>query len=1125
MKTRPKPKKISFIKLATNTNKNENKNNNKKVNKTKKYNTVLNNDLLFINSPRNNFIPSTTKYNEKLLNKIKEYSLESHSVNQELLKITKNSNKNNNNKENEVEDDNKNELNDLVYNSLYNNRLKKIKNRNNTKLNTDRHVNPFSNNVIINTKTNNELDLNKKNKTNTKSKFNSKSKSISKRNKKGVFENNLKLSKKNFLKNNNMKRNISSNNRIIGRRININRKESNDEFYINNTEENDFHIDTSYNLTIKNNFNFYYPDIQFLSAKNMLEKKWRNRNINYEIKEETERNIINSDNNKKNDKLEFCFKKSKTNTNSMKKKLRQSKINYNETKSENINDLKVKKNIKIINRKENTLSSLHKKRKIFSDTNKDAFFISEFKGFYSPVAYSFEKGKNINEKSEEKNKYLILDKNRIFKNKRCDNINTFEKENTKLIEDVKNMNSHKLKQNGNLFYVKRRIYENKRKSPNINKIEDQIPYNPKKLSFLNSPNIKTSCVKKKRTEYSYNNAFKRFDHFKYNKLQKSRGKSDSRSNTKSKSKSGSKSQLNKLKTSIKHNNKLNKLILSLKTNWGNNLKIGINNIKLIDKNNKNIPIQNSNFDTTKPYLTRFIKGEINKLIIEYEANYALKNIVILNGFNDTGINYLLIENDRGKILWKGVVPKANLINIKSFYISIDNYVINKGKYLFSKMAQFNKNENNNNINNLKCVNNNSLRNSRINESSENYYKNYVLCDRLKIKLLDNYGNNDYIGLSGIQFYDNNNQLINIIQNKKDIKINEAIINLKEKKILYNLFNNKNDTINPKYMFLTTNMNAFINIEFKQSLKISKIIFYNYNNNIYKDCATKGILIEFYINNKKQNIMNKAIYLFKPPGEEKMDYGQILIYPFTQGNYYIYKINENLDKIGLYNKKNKIIYNEEYQYYCPSFPFGYILKIEMISNYGNKNYIGIENLQIYNYENKEIEIFPSSNKINTKDNYNIYPKIYIMPEGTQLKSKAKPLILSKLYNLNEVNNNLGENRIYFIFNQCIGISKICIHNYEKYVEIAAKHIKILFDDNIIFEGDLKNIEINNIYFCDKKFFNNKIEKKTMVEKKNNLSHEFDIKLNEYRKNISNRINLERYVEYEGKNGTKIMKLSE
>ena len=126
-------------------------------------------------------------------------------------------------------------------------------------------------------------------------------------------------------------------------------------------------------------------------------------------------------------------------------------------------------------------------------------------------------------------------------------------------------------------------------------------------------------------------------------------------------------------------------------------------------------------------------------------------------------------------------------------------------------------------------------------------KNYVICDRIKIKLINNYGNKDYIGLSGIQFYDNNNKLINIIQNKKDIKINEAVINLKEKKILYNLFNNKNDVINPKYMFLTTNLNAFINIEFKQNLKLSKIIFYNYNNNIYKDCATKEIFIDFYIN--------------------------------------------------------------------------------------------------------------------------------------------------------------------------------------------------------------------------------------------------------------------------------------
>ena len=696
------------------------------------------------------------------------------------------------------------------------------------------------------------------------------------------------------------------------------------------------------------------------------------------------------------------------------------------------------------------------------------------------------------------------------------------------------MNSYKLEQQktGGSFYTKRKIYENEKKSPLINKLDSKFNYQSKKLSFLISPNIKTSYNKKKRNECSYDGAFSKYNNFKFQRLQKKKGisqsNSSSKSHSRSKSKSVSKSQLKKIKPSMHYNNKQqNKIILLIKTNWGNNLKIGINNIKLIDKNNKNIPIKSSNFDVTKPCLIKFNQGESKKLIIEYESNYSLKNIVILNGFNDIGIKYILIENERGKLLWKGIIPKANLINIKSFYICVGNNYKNKRKILLSKTMYFNKIENNSNISNLKNSNNNPnfLRTSRINESSDNINKNYVLCDRIKIKLIENYGNKDYIGLSGIQFYDNNNKLINIIQNKKDIKINEAILNLKEKKILYNLFNNKNDTINPKYMFLTTYINAFINIEFKQNIKISKIIIYNYNNNIYKDCATKSAFIEFYINNKKQNIINKSIYLYKPPGEEKIDYGQALVFPFidNNNNNLIYKILENINNVNLYNKNNKIIYNEEYQYYCPSFPFGFILKIEMISNYGNKNFIGIENLQIFNLENKKIELFPNSNKNKEKYNYNLYPKIFTMPEGTEIKTKSKPLILSKLYNYNDVNNDLGENRVYFIFNHCIGISKIIINNYEKYSEIAAKHIKIFIDDNIIFEGNLKNEDINNIYFCDKKIFNK--EKKKMIDKKSNLSHEFDIKLNEFKKNISNQINLERYIEYERKNGTKILKLSE
>ena len=1163
MKTRPKPKKISFIKLNTNSNnnKNDNKLNNKKDNKNKKHNAVLSNNFLFLNSPKNGFMPSTSKYNEKLLNKIKEYSLESQLLNQVMHKSTKNRNKIHtikytNEKEN---DNNKNNLNEIKFNSLDNNTIntKKIKNINidNNKFRTERQINPFAKeqndnlkkNIIINVMSSNENDTNKnmniKNQINKifESKTNN---AINKRKRREIYDNNLKLSKKNIFKktDNNNKRNTSANNRIVLHRKHKNNifKQNSDEFNINinNTEENEnFDVHKSYNLITKNSFNFYYPDTQFPPNKNMQSKAWKNKKDNFEIKEENEyKNIIYSEQKKKHknkNKLELSFTKSKTNIKNNSKDTKKSNKNCNKIKPDNNNKIHNKNN-----KKEKVLASLRKERIILSNLGKDISPLnSEFKDLSPPDTYSFDKIRNNDTiiEEEEKNKYLILNKNKAFKNKKFNITNFLDKENTKIIEKIKILNQHKWLKDEGSFYTRRKLYnENKKKSLIINKFENHIDINYQKISFLNSPNIKTSHINKNRNEYSYDGVFKRNTRIiKFHKLHNTKEKSESKShsNSKSKSKSRSKSQLNKLKTSNNYDNKLTKLIFLIKSNWGNTNKLGINNIQLKDKNNKNIPIIKANFDLTKSYQTKYIKGEIKKLIIEYEANNTLKNISILNGFSDIGIKYLTIENDRGKILWKGVVPKANLINSKSFYISVDNNnILNKKRLLFSKTVYLKKAENNNNINNLKYVNN-TFRNTKQNESSDNINKNYVLCDRVKIKLINNYGNKDYIGLSGIQFFDNNNELINIIKEKKDIKINEAIMNLKEKKILYNLFNNKNDTTNPKHMFLTTNFNAFINIEFKQSIKISKIIFYNYNNNIYKDCATKEIFLDFYINNTKQKIINKSIYLYRPPGEEKINYGQILLYPFNENADLINKIKENLKILKVYNKINKIIYNEEYQYYCPLVPFGHIIKIEMINNYGNKDYIGIENIQIFNEENKEMLLFPSlaKNDNEIKDNEEsiniLYPRIFIMPEGTEIKSKKKPLIFSKLYNFNDVDNYCGENDVYFIFNHFFGISKICIYNYENYLDIAAKHIKILFDDNIIFEGDLKNIEINNIYFCDKKYLVNKNDNRKMPNKKNNLSHEFENKIKEFRKNINNSYNIDRYIEYEGKNGTKILKLSD
>ena len=399
--------------------------------------------------------------------------------------------------------------------------------------------------------------------------------------------------------------------------------------------------------------------------------------------------------------------------------------NQKDIKSENINGKKFNENIKKITRKENTLSSLQKNKLIISDINKEA----EIKELCSPEAYSFENRKNNEDKSKDKKTYFILNKKKNFTNKRFSLLNHLDKENNKLMENKKNLKRNKNYQYSESFFTRRRMYiENKKKSKSINKI-NKFFYKSQKSTFINSPNIQSSFINKKKDENSLDNIIKRDNNFKFNKLSKNNSKSKSHSKSKSKSKSSSKSQINKINVPSANNIKLNKIIFSIKTNWGNDLKLGINNIKLLDKNNKNIPIINSNFDITKPLLMKYIKGDIKKLTIEYDANHILKNIVILNGFNDMGIKYLLIENNQGKLLWKGVIPQVNMIDIKSFYISIENHYLNKNTALLYKTVHLNKVENI-----IKHVsNNNTIKNSRMNDSSENI-KNYVICDRIKIKL-------------------------------------------------------------------------------------------------------------------------------------------------------------------------------------------------------------------------------------------------------------------------------------------------------------------------------------------------------------------------------------------------------
>jgi len=617
----------------------------------------------------------------------------------------------------------------------------------------------------------------------------------------------------------------------------------------------------------------------------------------------------------------------------------------------------------------------------------------------------------------------------------------------------------------------------------------------------------------------------------------------------------------------------NKIIILIKSNWGNLAKINFISINFIDELNEKISYK-ANYDINKPYVNRYNKGEIKQLIFYYNIKEKIKNIEIINGFDDSGIKSIIIMDKNEEIIWRGNIPKKNLISNKPYIIILNNISRFLKRRKNRKMRNISldlertifsdKNISNNFIDDsiikfkthnlkMKIKPNKSFKNKEIDKTNktikiinetydrDNYENNkdflyseninhtifhnkrpivlkrieiinnnnspnkkekekeiklkYQICDKIKVELINNYGHSKYIGLTGIEFFDDIDSLIDINSNIKDIKLNQ-IKNNRQKKMISNLFNGKNNTKDTNCMFYTRNNQASFEVEFKQQLKIKKIIIYNYNDDKYKNIGTKKVSFIFYKNGKAEKTI-KSIYLNKNIGEEEIECGQILKYPFNNlFNIKKYKnLNENI-KNDLFN----LVYNKDYDYYCPSFPSGFIIKLLLVNNWGNNEYIGFEQIKIFNENNEEIIMSENNEKVDCKENSNI-PNIYLFPDKLTINPKINPIILTKYRNINFSKNADNANRIYIIFNSLVMISRINIKNYSKYDEISVKCLKIFIDDNLIFEGQL-NKNNNEIFFSNK-------EMEDFYSKKDKID--------------SNKIIADRYLEKEFENGTKILSI--
>ena len=521
---------------------------------------------------------------------------------------------------------------------------------------------------------------------------------------------------------------------------------------------------------------------------------------------------------------------------------------------------------------------------------------------------------------------------------------------------------------------------------------------------------------------------------------------------------------------LKNNIKLNlDNILTQKLSWEFSKSNKLNKIILSSQKNANENFETYNSNNSKNNsINKFTNSNSNKNISRIDkANVTLNNN---KDIHHTFFNLFRKTYNKNEINDFNQIFKTSLNKLKEYSsFNIKNKLDNNNKNN-TEMVEYN----------MDNIENDSF--SDLNLNNNNIYKsniespNYIEFNKIRFVISSNYGHPKYVGLTGIELFNVKSEQINIESAltigalPKDLRT--LYNDEKEQRIFENVFNKINNTNDSENMWVTRfkkNYNfPFVELYFKEKLRISKIKIYNYNEKEKLNIGAKTIELyldeEFYnIIHLKQGTGEIAFDFIKQENKNKdknniysideseiidnEDFGQEIFFPIKE----IENEKElNNNSINTKIKYASLLYKQCYE--TPYLPSGYYLKLVLISNY-YKGIAPIEELDLLKYTDigfDKIEIYDEEGKNILKSiRYKIISNSEIFHNDDQNENKDKIII-------NGAQNENGNNCLFFLFDMPKIISKIKFFPLEensKPILNTVKEIKIFCDCNIIFEGEL------------------------------------------------------------------------
>lgn len=331
---------------------------------------------------------------------------------------------------------------------------------------------------------------------------------------------------------------------------------------------------------------------------------------------------------------------------------------------------------------------------------------------------------------------------------------------------------------------------------------------------------------------------------------------------------------------------------------------------------------------------------------------------------------------------------------------------------------------------------------------------YVECSKLSIQILENWGDPAYVGLTGLEFFDPDDRLVQVTADMLNARPRDIASELGtgDVRVLSNLVNGVNITNDTRCMWLTPfvpksstpSVNLYIN--FEQRVKLAYMKVWNYNKS--PEDSFRGVKkIEIAADLNK--ISTGFVFLKKAPGLDDTEYCQIIRLPPPKSRPVAKLQAPDTNWLPQFSVP-------------PRLPCGFTITFWLLSTWGDPSYIGLKAIEVYDRKGKALFAQKTQSFSISADP----PDVSILPDHREdsrgvtnlanVESQGANQALSWLSpfinpHLNGAPINLGRQRntLTISFKNPTAIAAIRIWNYSKTPSRGAKEFVCMFDDHIVF----------------------------------------------------------------------------